>query len=153
MGIERSTVLLRMKSAIREGLSASRFIREMRSEGLGYRRQTMLADWRSATGVTKKEGSARYVRRDYRPTAAVVADVSWDLSREYMNKVNVQYRTRPGEPIVSRFVNVMSDRPLTPRELEQSVLDNLVEWQDSIPGVVERVIPWTILHRVPEWPA
>ncbi len=150
MAIERSVVMLRMKSAIAEGMSASRFIRSMRAEGLSYRRTTTLSDWRSVSGVTAKEGRARYVRKDFRPTASVVADVTWDLSREYMNKVKVYVRTRPGEPITERFVNVMSDRPLTPREIEQMVLENLVEWADSIPGIVERVLPWTILHRVAE---
>ena len=149
MGIERSAVLMRMKSAIASGMSASRFIRDMRSAGLSYRRQTMLADYRSVGNVSKKEGTARYIRRDFRPTAKTTADVTWDLSREYMNKVKVLTRTAPGEPITERFVNIMSDRPLTPRELEESVLENLDAWSDSIPGIVERVTPWTILRRVP----
>ncbi len=150
MGIERAQVLLRMKAAIREGQSASRFITSMRAEGLGYRRQTMLSDWRSVTGVAKKEGTARYVRKDFKPTAKVVADVTWDLSREFMTKVKVHVRTRPGEPITERFVNIMSDVALTPNQIEESVLENLEEWSDSIPGVVERVTPWTILRRVAE---
>ncbi len=149
MGIERSAVLMRMKSAIASGMSASRFITSMRSAGLSYRRQTMLADWRSVGNVAKKEGAARFIRRDFRPTAKTTANVTWDLSREYMTKVKIHYRTRPGEPITERFVNVMSDRPLTPREIEESVLESLPEWADSIPGIVERVTPWTILRRIP----
>ncbi len=148
MGIERSAVLMRMKSAIASGMSASRFITSMRSAGLGYRRQTMLADWRSVGNIKAKEGTARYIRRDFRPTAKTTADVTWDLSREYMTKVKVHVRTRPGEPITERFVNIMSDRALTPREIEESVLENLEEWSDSIPGIVERVTPWTIMRRV-----
>ncbi len=149
MGIERSEVIMRMKSAIAKGMSASRFITSMREAGLGYRRQTMLADWRTVGNIADKEGTARYIRRDFKPTAKTTADVTWDLSREYMHKVKVLTRTAPGEPITERFVNVMSDRALTPREIEESVLENLDAWSDSIPGIVERVTPWTIMRRVP----
>lgn len=148
MGIDRSAVLMRMKSAISSGMSASRFIRSMRSAGLSYRRQTMLSDWRSVGNVAKKEGTARYIRRDFKPTAQTIADVSWDLSREYMIKVKVHTRTRPGEPITSQFVNVMSDRPLTPREIEASIYENMPDWSDSIPGIITRITPWTILRRI-----
>ena len=109
----------------------------------------MLADWRSVGNVAKKEGTARFIRRDFKPTAQTTADVTWDLSREYMNKVKVHTRTRPGEPITERFVNIMSDRPLSPREIEESIFENLQEWSDSIPGVVERVTLWTLLKKVP----
>lgn len=150
MAIERSVVMLRMKSAIASGMSASGFIKSMRAEGLSYRRQTMLADWRSEKNIGKQEGLLRFVRKDLRPTAAITARVTYDFSREFMHKVKVHVRTRPGEPITEHFVNVMADRPLSPREIEQAVLENLVEWSDSIPGIVERITPWTIIRGVVE---
>ena len=150
MALERSIVLLKMKAALKAGQSATSFISAMREAGLSYRRQTMLADWRSVSGVAEKEGLARYIRKDYRPTAATIAQVQWGLSREYMTTVQVQARLRPTEPSTTRFVNVMSDTPLTPHEVEQAVLERLVDWSDSIPGVVERITPWTVLQRVAE---
>lgn len=148
MPVERSVVLLRMKKAQALGQSASAFIRKMDTEGLSYRRTTMLSDWRNVGNIEKKEGAYRYIRKDYRPTQAIAQVKDWKLSREFMHKAQVAQRLRPGEPITTRFINVMADKPLTPRELEQAVLENLPDYKDSIPGIVERVVPWTLIQRV-----
>ncbi len=150
MALERAVGILSIKGAIARGVSASTWIAEQRKKDQGYRRQTMLADFRSVKGVKAKTGLARFVRKDFRPTAAVIADVSWDLSREYMHKVKVHTRTKPGEPLQERFVNLMQDRPLTPNEVEQAILELLPDWQDSIPGIIERVTLETVLHRMPQ---
>jgi len=118
MPIERSVVILKMSQAFQEGLTATRFIADMKAEGLSYRRQTMLSDWRSVNEIQKKAESLKYVRKDYYPTKAAIAEVSWKLSSEYMYKVRVQSRTKPTEPITDRFVNIMQDKPLTPAEIE-----------------------------------
>lgn len=150
MALQRAVGIMSIKGALSRGVSASAWIAEQRKKGQGYRRQTMLADFRSAKGVKVKTGLARYVRKDFRPTAAVIADVTWDLSREFMYKVKVHTRTKPGEPLQERFVNIMHDKLLTPREVEQAVFDMLPEWQDSIPGIIERVTLETVMRQVLE---
>lgn len=127
-GQVRSEVIGRMREAVKEGLSASKFISTMRERGLSYRRTDMLSDWRSVGNTEKKTGLLRYVRKDFKPSPDLYAEVSWDLKREYMFKVSVYTRTRPGEKPKQRFINVMSDRTLTPGEVEQEVLTRWAGW-------------------------
>ena len=142
-------ILLRIKQAQAAGMAGAAFLRQLSSEGLGYRKQTFQADWRNVGNIAKKEGAYRYVRKDRRPTAAIAQVKGWKLSQEYMHKVKVWTRLRPGEKPVERFVNVMGDKPMTPQEVEQAILDMLPEWRDSIPGVIDRIVPFTIIQRAP----
>lgn len=132
--------------AQKAGLSASAFIKQQRTAGLGYRRTEMLADWRSVGNIEAKKGLARFVRKDYKPTAAIIAQTDWEFSKEYMHKVKVWSQAKPGEPLTSRFINIMSDKPMTPGEIEAEVFGKLPEYADSLPGVVKRVVPETVIR-------
>lgn len=150
MSLIRATVIAKMRGAIREGVSASAFIRTMRDAGMSYRRTDMLSDWRSVTGVERVDGVARYVRKDYYPTAAVYASVDWKLSKEFMYKVKVQSRVSPTEPITERMVNVMSDNPLTPREIEEQVQDWYGVTESLPPELLVSLSVWTAVRKVME---
>ncbi len=54
MSVIRAEVIAKMRGALREGLSASRFITSMRESGLGYRRTEMLEDVRSVNQLKAK---------------------------------------------------------------------------------------------------
>ncbi len=129
MSIDRAVVIARMRSAFREGTSASRFLQQMRVEGLTYRRTDMLSDWRTVNEIERKEGTLRYVRKDRMPSQTVVATVDWEMSKEFMYKIRTQSRLKPGEPITERFVNILSDSPLTPEQMEQQVEQQWAEWE------------------------
>lgn len=149
-GSVRSEVIQRMKGALRAGQSASAFIRDMRERGLSYRRTTMLADWRSSGNIEKKTGLLRYVRKGYTPSPATYADVTWNLSREFMTKVRIESRVRPGAPSETRFINIVHDTPMTPAELESEVRKQWGRWYAERRDEMLTVIPETALHRVPE---
>jgi hypothetical protein len=107
-----------MRGAIAEGLSASRFIKDMQAEGLSYRRTDMLADWRDVGEIKKKEGTARFIRKGYIPAANTVELKAWSMSREYMYKVRSSAVKYPGAKPEVRFINLMSDVPLTVQQIE-----------------------------------
>ena len=119
MGIERATVLLRMKKAFHTGQSASSFIKQMQAEGLAYRRTQMLSDWRSTNEVERKKDVLKYVRRDYMPTRQVIAEVDWELSKEYLYKLQVHSKLSPFQPVTTRFINIMSDKLLSKAQVEE----------------------------------
>ena len=144
----RSEVILRMKGAIAAGKSASAFLGEMKAADLGYRRTTFLADYRSVGNVEKKTGLLKYVRKGYQPSPALYAEVQWNLSREYMYKVRVDTRIRPGEPLESRFVNIVGDRPMTPAELDSEIQKMWGSWYPERREEIERTIPETAIKRV-----
>jgi len=107
--------------------------------GLSYRKTLMLSDWRTVSGIEAKKDLIKYVRKDRVPSARLLPDVEWELSREYMYKVNTLSRLKPDEPLQERFVNIMSDVPLSPTEVEQQVMSMWGEWekyaQESIEGL------------------
>lgn len=150
MGIDRAEVIARMRGALRQGINASRFIKDMKAAGLSYRRTQMLSDWRSVNQLETKKELFRYVRKDYYPSPRVMATVSWNLSREFMYKVRVQSRLAPGEPLTERFVNIMSDVPLTPGGVEASVMEQWAMWERYQKETIVKITPETAIRRVLE---
>ena len=150
MGIDRAEVIARMRGALQSGLTATRFIKDMKAKGLSYRRTQMLSDWRSVNQLETKKELFRYVRKDYLPSPRVMAAVSWQLSQEFMYKVRVQSRLSPGEPLTERFVNIMSDVPLTPGGVELAVIEEWAKWEKYQKEALETITPVTAIRRVPE---
>lgn len=153
MAIERATVIARMRAAFREGMSAGKFLQQMKTEGLSYRRTTMLSDWRTVNELERKEGALRFVRKDYMPTKAVVATVDWEMSQEFMYKVKTHSRLKPDAPITERFVNIMSDKPLTPTELESQVEARWGEWEKYAAEELVGLQVWSAAQRSTLWQA
>ena len=147
-GSIRSEVIARMRVASREGLSANRFITDMRAADMSYRRTDMLADWRSINELERKADAFKYVRKDYYPTAKSMAQVEWQLSQEFMYKVKVSSRAAPGKPLTDRFVNIMSDIPMTPDQVSEAVIEKWAEWEKYQTEIIESLTPWTAVHKV-----
>ena len=150
MGIIRAETIARMRGAFREGLSASRFITDMKAVGLSYRRTDMLADWRSVNELETKKGLIQYVRKDRLPTEKSIAQVDWNISREYMYVVKVKSVLRPGEPITERKVNIMSDVPLTPARVEIQVMEQWQQWERYSAETITELHVWSAVHKVME---
>lgn len=147
MGIIRAEVIARMRGAISEGLSASRFIRDMKEVGLSYRRTNMLADWRRETGAKEKAGLLRYVRRDRYPTTKVMAGLAPEASREFLYKIKVHSVIQAGEPFTERFVNIMSDVPLTPTMIEEEVVKQWREWERYKAEEISGLQVWSVFKK------
>ncbi len=150
MGIIRAETIARMRGAFREGLSASRFITDMKAIGLTYRRAEMLADWRTINELEKKEGVIRYIRKDRYPTEKSIAAVTWETSKEYMYKVRVHSQLSPDQPILDRFVNIMSDVPMTPTMVESEVMAQWQQWEKYSREEVVGLQVWSAVHKVME---
>jgi len=147
MGLLRAEVIAKMRGAFREGLSASRFIGEMREVGLSYRRTDMLADWRSVAGLEAKKDAMKYVRKDRYPTEKVMASVSWALSKEFMYVVKVQSRLTPDVPVTERNVNILSDVPMTPAMVEAEVESQWGEWEKYALEEIVGLQVWTAVRK------
>jgi len=110
----------------------------------------MLSDWRSVNEIEAKKGLMRFVRKDRYPSKTAIAEVDWLLSQEYMYTVKVQSRLRPDAPLTERFVNLMSDTPLTGIMVEQGVIEKWVKWEDYTAEAIEKIIPFSAVHRTIE---
>lgn len=150
MSIKRSQVIALMRGAYRRGQSGYSFIADMKARGLSYRRTDMLGDWRSVSKIEEKTGLMQYVRKDYYPSEAVMAAVTWKISREYMYVIKVESRLRPDEPVTKRDVNIMSDVPLTRAMVEQTVTEKWAEWEDYTAEAIEKMTVWTAVRKTIE---
>ncbi len=148
IGVVRSEVILRMKGAIKAGSSATAFIAEMRESGLSYRRTEMLSDWRTVGNIEKKTGLLKYVRKDRVPSPSLYAETKWDLSREFFYKVKVHTRLKPGEPFQERFVNIVSDKPMTPGEWETQIKDLWTGLYRGVDEQIAKIEPVLAIRRV-----
>jgi len=146
MGIVRAEVIAKMREAFRTGKSATKFISEMKSLELSYRRTEMLADWRNINQLEAKEGRARYIRKGYIPAEKTAELKEWSTSREYMYKVRVQSRLRPGEPVTERFINIMSDKPMAVGQIESQVEQSWGEYEKYRPEELTGLQVWSAVH-------
>jgi len=147
-GRERAESVLRMKQALTRGLSFNAFYRSAQEKGISYRRIDMMSEWRSQGELKKKEGLLKYVRKDYMPSAELVKAESWKMSKEYMYKVKVETRLRPGIKPVEQFVNVISDNPLTVRGVEQRAVELWRVWYPTKVDEITKMVVETGIRRV-----
>jgi len=146
--LKRPTAIMKMPQAIAQGMSASKFLSSLKLQGLGYRRQTFLADWRSVSGIEARKDVFKNVRKDRRPSMKSLADVEWEMNQEYMFKVKAKFRTGPDEPLQERFVNIPSDQPMTPDEVEAAVFDRWSDWERYVGEELDSASVVAGYHRI-----
>lgn len=143
MAIKRAEVIALMRGAVRRGQSRTSFLKDIKARGLTYPRKLMLSDWGSITEQIAKDGVLRFVRRDAYPAEKSMAAVEWAIEGEYMYKVKVQTRLSPDVPIEERFVNIVTDKPMTPAMMEQAVIEKWAEWEYEPLEAIEQITPWS----------
>lgn len=149
MSIVRAEVIARMRIAFKAGITGHRFIADMKAAGLSYRRTDMLADWREAGKIDKVEGLLQFVRKDRYPSVKAMATTKWPMSKEFLYKLKVHSRISPDEPVTERFVNIMTDRPLTPTEMETQLVREWGEWERYAAEEITGIQVWTAVRSVP----
>lgn len=148
-GLRRAIAIKLIPKAFKGGLSASSFINQLRIKGLTYRRTEMLKDWRTVNEIVAKEDAIKYIRKDRLPTPQETAEVEWRFSKEYFYKANTWSRIHPDEPLTEHTVGIISDKPLTPREVEEQIATKWSGYERYIPEKLERVQVTTAYRRMP----
>ena len=146
----RKEVMSLMRKAILAGQSRTSFLRDMKAKGLMYPRKRMVADWTQLTDFHAKTGALTRVRRDAYPADKTIVTTDWDIAGEYMYYVKVKSQLRPDEPITEREVSIVTDEPMTPRMIEQAVVEMWAEWKERDPERYEEelveAIPMTAIR-------
>lgn len=148
-GLRRAISIKLIPKAFKSGLSASSFINQLRLKGLTYRRSTMLSDWRTKCQIEAKKDVLKYIRKDRLPSPQSMADVEWRYDKEYIYKANTWSRIHPDEPLKERMVTLTSDKPLTPRQVEEQIATKWSAWERYIPEKVERIQAVAAYHKIP----
>jgi hypothetical protein len=150
MGIERSGIEARIKSALKKGWSASKWIQSEKDKGRSYRRTDMLADWREVGNIKAREGLAQYVRKGYVPADRTVELKVWNMSKEYMYKIRSETITKTGEKLELKYINIMSNKPLTVAAIEREAFARTFEQSPPESGQERNFIVETVYRRVKE---
>lgn len=148
MGIIRAEVVARAKKYIKEGVSASRWISEMREMGLGYRRTDMLVDYRNVFNIEQKKDLLKYVRRGYAPAERTSEIKGWAMSQEYMYKIRCQQIFAGVPADEPTFVNLMHDTPQTIEALEQEAWERSFKQSPPKSGEERQFAVISAFHRV-----
>ena len=79
-----------------------------------------------------------------------LADVDWEMSQEYLYKVRAFVRTSPGEPLTERFINIPSDRPMSPEGVEEAAFERWTDKEKYGESILERAQTVAGWRRVEE---
>lgn len=144
MSVIRKDVMLLMRSAIKAGKSRTAFLKDMKAAGTTYLGRQMKADWATLTEFHKKTGALSRLRKDVFPREASTVVTDWDTEGEYMYIIKVKTRLSPDAPITERFVDIVTDEPMTGEMMIQAATQKWVEWEYE--EIVEEIIPWTAVR-------
>ena len=88
----RGIALPQLPKLIALGFSGRGAERFLMGQGIGYKREDFIKDWREAGDFEKKKDTFKYIRKDYRPDVKTQTLTSENLSKEfsYVAKVGAQ---------------------------------------------------------------
>jgi len=103
---------------LRIGMSTSAGLNLLRSEGVGYRRQEFLADWRDFAGVAMKRDPLRAIPKKYRPTEATIQRTDFQQTKKFYYNYKIEGYDIITQEQTETFITVASDDILTMQEAE-----------------------------------
>lgn len=123
----RGIVRTYMPALIEAGLSGRGAELFYREQGLGYRRQDFLSDWREMSGLQKKEDTFKYIRHDLKPTANTLTETSENLSKEFSYIFKVKGRDSLTGEVKEVGWRLATDSLLSLDEAMEWAEDNILE--------------------------
>jgi len=147
MSIRKAELIAKMRVAFKAGKAFNRFYLAEKVIAPVYRRSDMLRDWANINQLVQKEGRARYIRKGYIPAANTAQIKAWAMSKEWMYTVRSQQVLKLGEPPVTTFINIMSDKPLTIAEIEQEAYERSFTQSPPKAGEERKFSVESAIHR------
>lgn len=124
-GTNRAMAQPYLEAFAAQGLSANQALGRLRELGLGYRRQTFLDDYRTYTGREKAKDVAKYIRKDYYPTDAVMTPDVRNLKTKYQSLVKFTLQNVDTGEVFTKDFYLAHDEQMTIGRIE-STMANVV---------------------------
>ena len=109
------------------GMSTSAGLNLLRSEGMGYRRQDFLADWRDFAGIARKRDPLRAIPKKYRPTEATIQRADFKQTKKFYYNYKIEGYDIITQEQTETFITVASDDILTMQQAEDEA-QRLADW-------------------------
>lgn len=103
---------------LRIGMSTTAGLNLLRSEGVGYRRQDFLADWRDFAGIAMKRDPLRAIPKKYRPTEQTIQRTDFQQTKKFYYNYKVEGYDLITQEQTETWITVASDDILTMEEAE-----------------------------------
>ena len=79
-----------------------------------------------------------------------MAAVTWEMSEEYMYKIKVQSVLKIGEKPTERFINIMSDVPMTMGMVEAELAERWTEYEKYGKEALVSMQVWSAVRKTME---
>jgi len=103
---------------LRIGMSTTAGLNLLRSEGVGYRRQDFLADWRDFAGIAMKRDPLRAIPKKYKPTEATIQRTDFKQTKKFNYNYKIEGYDIITQEQTETFITVASEDLLTMEEAE-----------------------------------
>ena len=135
-------------SLIQQGFGANKGLSWLKDQGLGYRRKEFLADWREFTGREAKKDVTKYIRKDYKPTAATMSVTSENLSAQYSYVYEAKGRDSITGEEKTMDWRYATDELMSMEDVESAIEEDIKkeEYETRITDI--KLVPSEILSRV-----
>jgi len=117
-GSARATAQPFLAGLAASGLASNKALSQLKAAGLGYRRADFLKDYSKARGFEQQKDRAKYIRKDFYPTAAVITPSILNFQKKLHHYVNYNVFDGATGKTYGKALIVASDTPLTVREIE-----------------------------------
>lgn len=129
--ISRAVARSIIPTLFKEGYSATRALAILKIEGLSYRRQTFLADWREVTGVAKLKRLTRFIPKTKHPTVGIMTPKASPVGGKYTYNFEFDVRDPITGEWTKRSYGYSSDDFLTVQEAENRTRANIIEGESD----------------------
>lgn len=147
MGLLQAEIRLRIIEGIKAGIGSTRLYWKLRAVGPVTRKTDFLAVYRKEARTKKMEGLLRFVRKDRYPTTTIMSALSPEASKEFLYKLRYSDVIKPVREEDYKFVNIMSDVPMTPEMIEAEVIERWGEFEKYRPEAVTELQVWSVFRK------
>ena len=139
-GSKRATAQPFLVGLAASGLASNKALAQLKEAGLGYRRSDFLRDYRLARGFEQQKDRAKYIRKDFYPTASVITPTVLNLQKKFHHYVTYNAVDNASAETYGKELIVASDTPLTVRQIESDAREcleiNASEYNQTVKGII-----------------
>ena len=136
-----------IKSSALKQLGANRTIEALKGLGLGIQRKAGLAAYRAYGQIPEKEARMKYVRKGYRFSRDMYTRETRFMTRRYRYTMKFETRDKRTGEISEHATSVISDKPMSPGQVEQIADEAFKGITDVSPVIITKMWHHIAEHR------
>jgi hypothetical protein len=140
-----------IRSAVSRGLSSAETIRVLEAEGLTYRRQNMLADYREWAMVPKKADAIKNVPHKYYPSKDLYIETTGKQLMPFRYQVGIDVYNSMTREKFHFTTNVVSEFQMTPEQVFDEALEPIQASTEAYQSEITKYVLEAAFHKEGEY--